>query len=425
MDTGETMDLGARLDERRDQEGILEAQAADASRISVDRTAFLNRLEEADRQALLASARVERYPSGEVICRQGDPGDRLYTILHGRVAVLKETSGGRPILLGYRGAGELLGEMSLVGRQNRSASLVAVEDSQMLCIEADRFSALMTKNPSISWAVLSVLNDRLQEADAARTIIVQEEQDLARQVVDLTGQTERLSELARVRQETIELLVHDLRTPVAVIDGCLQMLHSSFSPEEMESVDKILSLAERSTGRLMSLLEDLLGAARQERTLAALVYEPINLPRLLQEAVESAMTAIRDAGLALDLELPPRLPLTLGDRAQLRRVIDNLVENAVSYTPDGGRITVAAKQVEDGIEVSVTDTGPGVPEEHREIIFERFTRVPGVQGRRQGFGLGLYFCRQVIEAHGGDIWVEPGPGQAGSRFVFTLPKKQG
>jgi signal transduction histidine kinase len=82
---------------------------------------------------------------------------------------------------------------------------------------------------------------------------------------------------------------------------------------------------------------------------------------------------------------------------------------------------VAAAERGGQVEVSVTDNGPGVPPQHREHVFERFGRVPGLEGRRQGFGLGLYFCRQVVQGHGGRIWVEPGPGDVGSRFVLTLP----
>lgn len=396
----------------------------------------MDRLGEADRRALVAATQVQRYEPGDVICRQGDTGDMLYVVARGRVAVLKEILGDNKrsgaILLGYRGPGEILGEMSLVGSQERTASLVAVEESELLAIGAIRFSALMRRHPAISWTVLSVLNDRLLEADAARMVIVQEEQDLARRVVDLKDETERLAELARVRQETIELLVHDLRTPVAVIDGCLQMLEVSLPSEAIESVERILTVAERSTERIMSLLEELLGAARQESKLAALAREPIGLVRVLSEAVESAQATARGAQLVLSLELADRESheqasaalSTTGDRAQLRRVVDNLVGNALSYTPGGGQVVVAATTSGDKIEVSVTDTGPGVPAEHRETIFERFTRVPGVEGRREGFGLGLYFCRQVIEAHGGRIWVEPGPGGRGSRFVFTLPRRQ-
>jgi len=97
----------------------------------------------------------------------------------------------------------------------------------------------------------------------------------------------------------------------------------------------------------------------------------------------------------------------------------NLLDNALSYTPAGGSVVIAAVRGENEVEVSVTDTGVGVPPEHREHIFERFARVPGDQGRRRGFGLGLYLCRQVVQAHGGRIWVEP--GNVGSSLVFTLP----
>jgi two-component system sensor histidine kinase KdpD len=104
----------------------------------------------------------------------------------------------------------------------------------------------------------------------------------------------------------------------------------------------------------------------------------------------------------------------------LERVVLNLLENALSYTPTGGHVLIAAEAREREIEVSVTDTGPGVPAEYQETIFERFARVPGTRGRRKGFGLGLYSCRQIMQAHGGRIRVEPGPNHVGSRFIFAL-----
>jgi signal transduction histidine kinase len=103
-------------------------------------------------------------------------------------------------------------------------------------------------------------------------------------------------------------------------------------------------------------------------------------------------------------------------------VLGNLVDNAISYTPAGGRVVVSATAKGTGAEVSVTDTGSGIPVEYREHIFDRFSQVPGAQGRRRGFGLGLYFCRQVVQAHGGQIWMESGPHDIGSRFFFTLPQ---
>ncbi|MGC9334279.1 MAG: ATP-binding protein [Anaerolineae bacterium] len=378
-----------------------------------------------DGRALLAATDTEHHPPGSVICRQGTEGRAVYLLERGRVAVMKEVEEGEPVMLGYRGAGEILGEMSLVSRQPRSASVVAVEDCDLLRIEADLFSALLKEHPGISWAVLSVLNDRLQEADEVRTNVLQEEQNLAQRVVRLTGEAERLAELARVRRETIQLVVHDLRTPLTVIDGCLQMLQISLTDQALASVSNILDLAERSSQRMMSLLEELLGAAYRETLGAEAVLEPVDVARLLQDAVAGARASAKGAHLALSLEAPAALPSFLGDRSQLHRVLSNLLDNAISYTPDGGSIVVGARHAGDHVEVSVTDSGPGVPKEHRELIFERFVRVPGIAGRRHGFGLGLYYCRQVIRAQGGRIWVEPAPGGVGSRFIFSLPIQGG
>jgi signal transduction histidine kinase len=386
---------------------------------------FVERLEPADLEALTAKGRAEFFASGSVICREGDEGNEIYILQKGRIAVLKEVSSGRPVLLSIRGPGEILGEMSLVGGQRRSASLVAVEETQVLRITADLFRVLMNEHPGISWNVLSVLNDRLHEADVARTVILQEEQDLARRLERLTGEAERLAELARVRQETIELVAHDLRTPLTVIDGCIQMLEVSLPEEALASASKVLALAQRSADRLMTLLEELLAAARQEVTYGSLARHPVNLSQMLTDCLESVQAKADNLEIEMVLAIAPALPSPPGDATQLRRVVDNLIENALSYTPEGGQITLAAIAGEDEVETSVIDTGPGVPLEYRDVIFERFTRVPGAQGRKQGFGLGLYFCRQVIEAHGGRIWVEAGPKDVGSRFVFTLPVEEG
>jgi signal transduction histidine kinase len=381
---------------------------------------FMDRLTERDRHALASRASQVRFAAGSSIFCEGDVGDALYIVLNGQVAVIKEAGHGPDMLLAYQGPGEVLGEMSLVGHQPRSASVVAVEDTDLLRIDEDDFPALLEEHPGINWAILNALNDRLNLADLARIDVLQEEQDLMRRLERVTGEAEHLADLARVRQEAIELIVHDLRTPLAVIDGCLQMLRTSLSPEMPEAATGALELAQKSSQRLLALVEELLSQARREVS-AALVRHPVDVDRLLRTVVEGARVTAEQSGIHLVLELPPNVPQPLGNVLQLERVVTNLVDNALSHSPDRGRIVIAAADRCGTTEISVTDDGPGVPAEHRQYIFERFAQVPGVAGRKQGFGLGLYFCRQVIEAHGGRIWVEPGPGDVGSRFAFTLP----
>ena len=385
---------------------------------------FLDRIKEEERAALLMSAHLDHYPTGSIICHEGDAPDALYIIHSGRVAVLKEVQDGRPVLLGYRGPGELLGEMSLVAQQPRSATLIAMDDTALLHIAAPDFPHLAATYPGIYRAMLSVLSDRLQEADVARTTVVQEERGLAQRLEMVTGEAERLAEMARVHKETLELVVHDLRTPLTVINGCLDMLRHSLPHDTPPAVFQLLEISQRSTQRLTDLSECLLDTARREATREELGHRPLNIGGLVENAVESSWAVAQGSNVDLQIQLPPNLPNLHGDAGQLQRVLDNLLENAISYTPSGGQILIAALPVNGEVQVSVTDTGPGIPPEQRQRIFERFVRLPGARSRRDGLGLGLYFCRQVIQAHGGRIWVESGPENVGSRFVFTLPVEQ-
>jgi NtrC-family two-component system sensor histidine kinase KinB len=185
-------------------------------------------------------------------------------------------------------------------------------------------------------------------------------------------------------------------------------------------------MAQRNNQRVLTMLDQLLDVARIDTVEPETTCDSIDLAQLLSEVVADIRTSATQAG--IDLALDPILPLPplLAGATALRRVLDNLLNNAISYTPRGGRVTVSAALHPDAgprgaVAVSVTDTGPGVPPEHRERIFERFVRLSDTRPGHRGFGLGLYYCRQAVQAHGGRIWVEPGPGNRGSRFTFLIP----
>jgi len=411
-------------DPKQDMPELLETLATRAADPSGWGQSFMDRLSNADLIALAPRVRREQYPSGSVIFREGESSDALYIVRFGRLAVLKEERNGHSTLLAYRGPGEIVGEMGVVSNQPRSASVVTVEDTELFRVTRDDFRSLLVEHPGINRAILDVLSDRLRAADTARTAVIQEEKTLTRRLEQLTSEAERLAELVRLRQETIDLIVHDLRAPLSVIETCLQMLQLTLPEGGVASATDYLDIAQRSSKRLMHLVETLLEAARQEEAGVFLVRQPMDLTQLLQTTAKGARPAAEESDINLTLELPPDLPPVQGDATQLERVMVNLLDNAVSYTPAGGRIVVAAARKEGQVEVSVTDTGPGVLPDLREHIFERFARVPDVKGRRRGFGLGLYFCRQVVEAHGGRIWVEEGPENVGSRFAFTLPTEE-
>lgn len=382
---------------------------------------FVERLAPSDWDALKECGRVARHLSGSIISHEGAAGDTLHVLLAGRVAVLKNQGDGQSALLAYRGPGDVLGEMGVMSGVPRSATVVAVEDTETLCVEGSDFRALIGAVPGICRTMLYVLSERLRAADIARTAVVQEERSLAQQLQVRTTETERLAELARLRQQTVDLIVHDLRSPLSVVRGCLDILEESLSEESLDASDEVLSIARSSLTRLLNLVEALLDAARRETLGVQLDLGPVDLVDLLEGVVSGFDATAASSGVDLSLAVPRGLPQPQADRGRLERVVANLVDNAISYTPSGGSIDVTATASQDTVTISVTDTGPGIPPEYREHIFERFSRVPGRKGRRRGTGLGLYYCRQTVQAHKGRIWVEPGPDQTGSRFAFSLP----
>ena len=146
-----------------------------------------------------------------------------------------------------------------------------------------------------------------------------------------------------------------------------------------------------------------------------------DLPELIQDAVNRARPLAEAGQITLAMApTPPDLPPVQGDRLRLDRVLTNLIDNAIKFVPPGGTITIEAARAKTGVAVTVNDTGPGIPANQRERIFERFAQEKS--GReRAGFGLGLAFCRSAIAAHGGRIWAEGGSHGVGTKIIFTLP----
>ena len=399
---------------------------ADASGRSAASTAppFLTTLSETSRARLKELLHDEHHPANTVIFREGMPGDVLYIIWSGRVAVVKDLEGETPTLLAYGEPGEILGEISLLESGPPSASVVAVEDSRLLRLSRADLQRLVSEPSPIGIEILGALgkivSTRLRAADEARTSIVHAESRLARRVQQLATEKERLAELERLRQETTDLIVHDIRNPLNCIEASLELMQMILPEDVLASCSKIIELALGSCRDVLNLVDSLLEVARVESDELDLDLQPISLLPLITDTVNRLRLLAGQYNITLKLDVPAELPSIQGDGNKLERVLSNLLDNALKYTPEGGLITVAVCPVNGQVEVRVTDSGPGIPPEYQERIFERFTRVPGYEGRRRGMGWGLAFCRSVIEAHGGRIWVESKVGQ-GSTFAFTIP----
>lgn len=236
--------------------------------------------------------------------------------------------------------------------------------------------------------------------------------------------TEEL-ELQRMRDDLTNTIVHDLRSPLSSILGSLYFIEELIGNQDpASSTREALTICIHSANKLMNLVNSLLDVARLSAGHALVEMHTQRLDVVLDAVVDYLLPLADDSEITLSKYVDPDLPLVMIDEDKINRVLANLIDNALKFTPRGGKVAVSAERWlngEDGsyVRCIVRDTGPGVPPEYRSRIFERFVQIAHQPGRRRGTGIGLNFCQLAIEAHGGRIWVDDAPG-GGSEFSFTL-----
>lgn len=235
--------------------------------------------------------------------------------------------------------------------------------------------------------------------------------------------TERKN-LDSLRDELIAMVYHDLRSPLANVVSSLDVLKTMLAEANDASVHSILKIAQRSTERIQRLTNSLLDVNRLHAGQEIMSLRPTRLQELVHDAVDAIDLVLASKSQALEVNLPDDLPPAYVDSDMIRRVLINLLENAIKFTQNQGSIQIGASQEAGWVHVWVQDNGRGIPQEEQAYIFDKFTRVRPRDEESKGLGLGLTFCRLAVEGHGGHIWVESPPG-AGSKFTFTLPLVSG
>ncbi|MHB8487519.1 MAG: sensor histidine kinase, partial [Candidatus Acidiferrales bacterium] len=210
-------------------------------------------------------------------------------------------------------------------------------------------------------------------------------------------------------------------TPLTAIQGFAETLLTG-ALEDQQNNRHFVEVIRNHAARLSRLTDDLLKLSRIEAGKLDMDFQPVDLEALIGAAVESARGAASQKQLSLAVANVTRnLPSILGDASLLREVMRNLLDNAIQYTPAAGSINVSAARSEGFVVITVADTGIGIPQTDQARIFERFYRVDAARSREVGgTGLGLAIAKHIVEAHGGQIWVESAVGE-GSKFHFSLP----
>jgi two-component system clock-associated histidine kinase SasA len=251
---------------------------------------------------------------------------------------------------------------------------------------------------------------------------------LSDEIFRLNQERDELEAQIRFKDRIVAMLAHDLRNPLtaaSIAIDTLDMGHTSTSEGQkpklsFELTAQLLRHAKTQIRAIDRMITDILQTAKGATADLQIQPQETDLRRLLMDVLEGMAAKIDANQQTVTLEIPQDLPSVYIDASQVQRVLSNLLDNAIKYTPIGGFINITAlHRTTQKIQVAIQDTGPGIPAENQDRIFEESFRLKRDE-EKDGYGLGLALCRRILRAHYGRIWVESSPGE-GSQFVFTLP----
>ena len=246
-------------------------------------------------------------------------------------------------------------------------------------------------------------------------------------VLTIVRQQRELQKLSKLKDDLTAMLVHDLRTPLTAVIGSLETVRGGVLGDTSPEVAEMTEMALDGSRSLLNMVNDILDISKMEAGAPILERAATNAKALVSEAVEAVAPLARARGVLLETRVQPEMPNVFLDAEKIRRVLVNLLGNAIKFTPRGGRVEVSAewRTVEKQMLFGVSDTGEGIPKAYHQRIFDKFGQVETrKEGRKMSTGLGLTFCKLVAEAHGGSISVDSEVGQ-GSTFTVVVPASEG
>jgi signal transduction histidine kinase len=251
--------------------------------------------------------------------------------------------------------------------------------------------------------------------------------ELDRTITRLRAANLELHTLDQMKADLVANVSHELRTPLTALKGYLELLDEGGLGPLSDEARRSVAVCRKNADRLAVRVEDLVQLSQIEKAWPSLwAFEPVRLQELVEAVAETFEMRIRDKRLRVALDIPPELPMVSGNAEQLERVVLNLLDNAIKFTPDGGDVAVAAEECDhdgrEGVLLRVLDSGIGIPESELVRIFDRFHQVDtSIRRRYGGMGLGLSLVQRIVDSHRGVVWAESG-GTEGSVFSAWLPR---
>ncbi|MBV9491195.1 MAG: cyclic nucleotide-binding domain-containing protein [Verrucomicrobia bacterium] len=343
---------------------------------------------------LLRSVQIaeKQYPAGAVIVEEGSAGSTLLLIGSGRVQISRLGRQGQPEVFSVLEAGDFFGELTVIDHGPRSATATALEPTLIGEIDRETLDGLMEKAPRVlPLTFTKVVVERLRSTNA--------------RYIEQLLRNERLALLGTM----ISSVIHDLKNPMSAVMSSVDYLERGSTDHRTRT---LTAIARSAVNRMVQMTEELLDFARGK---ANLRLGQTSAARILSELEQDVLGQIRASKVRVTVDQQSRATVWM-DQVRITRCLTNLLKNAFEVLRDHGEVYLRFWDESDSLEVTVRDNGPGIPPEVRDRIFEPF-----VTFRKQGgTGLGLAIAKSVVEAHGGRIWLEEGPG---ATFRISLPRR--
>jgi signal transduction histidine kinase len=356
-------------------------------------------------------------PRAETILASGATVSGSYgKLYYAGLPVYRDGSVVGAVYLAHRGSGSgfigtLRGTLGVV-RRNKWQLLIAGAAAAVIALLLARWLARGMTQPIRDMAGAA---ERLARGDYGERVQVTSRDELGRLAETFNRMAAELESVERLRRDLVANVSHELKTPISALRAHLENILDGVEQPDAGTIGIMLQQSER----LGRLVEQLLDLSKLESGAAFLERRPTALAPVVDRVVGEVMMG-RDGSVRVSTAVPAGV-IVMGDEERIHQVLFNLLDNALRFTPAGGRISVRAVRLDATCEVSVEDTGPGVPDAHRPFVFERFYRVDPARARSDGgTGIGLTIAKSVVEGHGGRVWVEEAAG-GGAAFRFTLP----
>jgi signal transduction histidine kinase len=363
-------------------------------------------------EELIANSQVRSYTPGAILCRENEIEDRFYMILEGEVEVTKNINNIESRLLKTLAPGDFFGEMALIHNAPRAATVTAKTELTTLELDKAAFDRVLHKSTSIAMAMVSEISNRLRQNDQLAV------DDLRMRASELAEAYQKLAEQELARREFLTNIAHELRNPLMVASGNLQILQRGILKGEQLAAG--IDTVTRNVQQIVTLVNDILFL--QEMDLVLPDFQAVDMNEVARLVTDKYAPHAKEHGVNLRLTPNPNVPPVSGDSKSLERALMALIDNAIKFSPRGGDVKISLSGNGEKVLVAVEDHGIGIKKENLPRVFDRFYHLErSGDDLFSGIGLGLAITRQVIEQHQGSLDVVSTPGK-GSTFTLTLKK---